>query len=175
MRPTAGAPAEVRPLVGTSFKMNLTSIEAGPYFDTLRPLVASLTSCDLFVLPPFTSIWVARERLNGSNVAWGAQDVHAEDGGAHTGDVSAPMLADLGCTYVEVGHSERRRDHGETDETVALKVTQILRHRMTPIVCVGESEKGAAESARELVQNQLWTVLRLVPPAERRLPPKCNW
>ncbi|HYM02005.1 MAG TPA: triose-phosphate isomerase, partial [Stellaceae bacterium] len=64
--------------------MNLTSTQAGAYFDAVRPLVARFSSCDLFVLPPFTSIWVARERLRGSNVAWGAQDVHPYDEGAHT-------------------------------------------------------------------------------------------
>ncbi len=157
----------MRPLVGTSFKMNLTSSEAARYFDTVRPLLESLQSCDLFVLPPFTSIWVARDRLHGSNVGWGAQDVHAEDAGAHTGDVSAPMLADLGCTYVEVGHSERRRDHGETDEMVAVKVAQILRHEMTPIICVGEPEKGSPGSALDFVSGQARTVLKLVPPSER--------
>src|SRR5258708_39909824 len=98
--------------------MSLTSTAAGTYFDVLRPMVEPLTTCDLFVLPPFTSIWVARDRLRGSNVSWGAQDVHCEEGGAHTGDVSASMLADLGCTFVEAGHSERRRDHGESDEVV---------------------------------------------------------
>src|SRR3979411_3256421 len=126
----------MRPLIGTSLKMNLTSSAAATDFDALPPTVAALTSCEVFVLPPFTAIWVARDRLRGSNVSWGAQDVHADDGGAHTGDVSAPMLADLGCTFVEVGHSERRRDHGETDDMVGLKVRQVLRHHMTPIMCV---------------------------------------
>src|SRR5260221_12132459 len=144
----------MRPLIGTSLKMNLTSSESAAYFDTLRPLVASLIACDMFVLPPFTSIWVARERLTGSNVAWGGQDVHAEDAGAHTGDVSAPMLADLGCTFVEVGHSERRRDHGETDDLVALKVRQVLPHRMTPILCVGEPAPGMPQAALEYVMRQ---------------------
>ena len=94
-------------------------------------MLADLTDRDLFVLLPFTSLWVARDRLTGSNVRWGAQDVHPEDAGAHTGDVSAPMLADLGCTFVEVGHHERRRDYGETDELVAAKVAAGLgdRHR----------------------------------------------
>src|ERR1700738_3809813 len=117
--------------------MNLTSSAAAAYFGELRSMVALLTSCELFVLPPFTSIWVARERLRGSNVAWGAQDAHADEDGAHTGDVSARMLADLECSFVEVGHSERRRDYGETDEVVARKVRQILHHDMTPIMCVG--------------------------------------
>jgi triosephosphate isomerase len=147
--------------------MNLTSSEARHYFDVLRTLVASLTSCDLFVLPPFTSIWVARERLQGSNVAWGAQDVHVDEAGAHTGDVSAPMLADLGCTYVEVGHSERRRDHWETDESVAAKVVQIFRHLMTPIMCVGEPTRGSPKTALAHVRGQVQTGLELVAGAER--------
>jgi triosephosphate isomerase len=157
----------VRPLIGTGLKMNLTSSEAATYFDELGPMVASLTSCELFVLPPFTSIWVARDRLLGSNVSWGAQDVHPEDAGAHTGDISAPMLADLGCSFVEVGHSERRRDYGETDEVVALKVRQVLRHRMTPIICVGESKPGRPEAALDHVLQQARTALSLVSSADR--------
>ena len=95
----------MRPLIGTSWKMNLTSSEADRWFRDFLPLVDRLGDRDLFVLPPFTAIWVARERLRETAIAWGAQDVDAEDAGAHTGDVSAPMLADLGCTFVEVGHS----------------------------------------------------------------------
>jgi triosephosphate isomerase len=157
----------LRPLIGTSLKMNLTSTEAATYFDAVRAMVAALSSCELFVLPPFTSIWVAREHLRGSNVAWGAQDVHAEEAGAHTGDVSARMLADLGCSFVEVGHSERRRDHGETDEMVARKVRQILDHDMTPIMCVGEPEPMESESALDHVLGQARTGLGLVPEAHR--------
>jgi triosephosphate isomerase len=157
----------VRPLIGTGLKMNLTSSEAATYFDELRPLLAPLTSCELFVLPPFTSIWVARDRLRGSNISWGAQDVHGDDAGAHTGDISASMLADLGCTFVEVGHSERRRDHGETDESVAVKVRQVLRHDMTPIMCVGEPRTGSPEAALDHVLRQARTGMSLVPEADR--------
>jgi triosephosphate isomerase len=157
----------MRPLIGTSLKMNLTSSEAAAYFDALRPMVAPLAGCELFVLPPFTSIWVARDRLRDSNVAWGAQDVHAEDAGAHTGDVSAPMLADLGCVFVEVGHSDRRRDHGESDELVAHKVRQVLRHHMTPIMCVGEPSPGAPHAALEHVLRQARAGLGMVPDQDR--------
>jgi triosephosphate isomerase (TIM) len=157
----------VRPLIGTSLKMNFNSSEAAAYFDALRPLVAPMASCELFVLPPFTSIWVARDRLRDSNVAWGAQDVHAEDAGAHTGDVSAPMLADLGCTFVEVGHSERRRDHGESDELVAHKTRQVLRHHMTPIMCVGEPRPGSSEAALDHAVQQARTGLSLVREQDR--------
>jgi len=142
-------------LIGTSSKMNLTSTGAGAYLDALRPLVADLADRELFVLLPFTSIWVARERLTGSNVRWGAQDVHPDDEGAHTGDVSAPMLADLGCAYVEVGHHERRRDHGETDELVAAKVAAIQRWQMTAVVCVGERERMPLAPAIDAIAGQL--------------------
>ncbi len=145
----------MRPLIGTSTKMNLTSRDAGCYFDALLPLVAGATGCDLFVLPPFTSIWVARERLADSGVGWGAQDVHPEESGAHTGDVSAAMLVDLGCSYVEVGHSERRRDYGETDELVAAKIAQILRHAMTPILCVGEPTRRPLDATLEFVLGEV--------------------
>jgi len=148
-------PAATRPLVGAGLKMNLTSSEARRYFDALRPAVAGITGCDLVVLPPFTSLHVAQERLHGSNVAWGAQDVHPLDRGAHTGDISMPMLVDLGCTYVEVGHIERRRDHGETEGVVAAKVAQVLRYDATPILCIGEPAAGDPEAAREQVVGQL--------------------
>ena len=110
---------------------------------------------DLFVLPPFTSLWVARECLEGSAIAWGAQDVHAEEDGAHTGDISARMLADLGCAYVEVGHSERRRDHHESDAMVAAKVAQAVRHGMTPVMCVGEGVRVDSTTAHRTVVAQV--------------------
>lgn len=142
-------------LIGTSSKMNLTSTEAAAYLDVLRPLIADVVDRATFVLLPFTSIWVARDRLAGSRIRWGAQDVHPEDAGAHTGDVSAPMLADLGCTYVEVGHHERRRDHGETDELVAAKVAAVQRWGMTAIVCVGEVEHGSIDEVAPELDRQL--------------------
>jgi triosephosphate isomerase len=143
------------PLIGTSWKMNLTASEADGWFRAFVPLVPDLAERDLFVLPPFTAIWIARERLRDSAIAWGAQDVHPDDEGAHTGDVSAPMLADLGCRYVEVGHSERRRDHGETPALIGAKLRAILRWGMTPILCVGEATEAPVEVAASLVLADL--------------------
>ena len=151
---TAASP-DVSTLIGTSTKMNLTSTEAAAYLDALVPMVDDLHDRRLFVLLPFTSIWVARDRLTGTDIRWGAQDAHPEDAGAHTGDVSAPMLADLGCTYVEVGHHERRRDHGETDELVAAKVEAIQRWGMTAIVCVGEVQRITLDGVVEALHGQL--------------------
>jgi triosephosphate isomerase len=156
----------MRPLIGTSWKMNLTSAEADRWFSAFLPLVDRLEDRDLFVLPPFTTIWLARDRLRETQVAWGAQDVAAEDGGAHTGDVSAPMLADLGCRYVEVGHSERRRDHGETPELIAAKAAAALRWGMQPLICVGERERGALAGTVRFLIDDLSRCLAAVEPAD---------
>jgi triosephosphate isomerase len=146
----------MRPLIGTSWKMNLTASRAEAWLSVARPLLEPLAAeRDLFVLPPFPAIHVARAALAGSPIGWGGQDVHPDDAGAHTGDVSAPMLADLGCAYAEIGHSERRRDHGETDAIVAAKVRAALRWDLTPIVCVGERQAGPIGPARAIVEAEL--------------------
>jgi L-erythrulose 1-phosphate isomerase len=145
----------MRPLIGTSWKMNLTPSRAAAYCGALRPLVKDLDDRTLFVLPPFTAIHAAAQVLAGSNVLWGAQDVHPGDEGAHTGDVSASMLADLGCSFVEVGHHERRRDYHEDDELVAAKVGAIQRWGMTAILCVGEASRLTPEAARAHIMGQL--------------------
>jgi triosephosphate isomerase len=152
--------------VGTSTKMNLTSTEAAAWLDRVLELTSGLNAVELFALPPFTAIWVARQKLQGTGWSWGAQDVHPDDAGAHTGDVSAPMLADLGCRFVECGHSERRRDYGEDDALIARKVATIIRHGMTPILCVGESTPVDAEAAAAFVARQVAADLALLEPAE---------
>ncbi len=153
----------MRPLIGTSWKMHLTASQAVQYLQTLRPLVADLTDRDLFVLPAYPAIPIAREQLDGSNIAWGAQDVHPEDWGAHTGDVSAPMLADLGCRYVEVGHSERRREHGETTDVVARKIAAVARWRMTPILSIGDQHRHGPQAALAELMPSLERLLAGLP------------
>jgi len=146
----------MRPLIGTSWKMNLSASETTAWFAVARPLLEPLTvERDLFVLPPFPALAAARAALAGSAIGHGGQDIHSDDRGAHTGDVSGPMLVDLGCRYAEIGHSERRRDHGETDAIVAAKVRAALRWDLVPIVCVGERDQGPAARARAIVTAQL--------------------
>jgi triosephosphate isomerase len=95
---------------------------------------------DVAVIPPFTDIRSVQTLVDGDKlqVKYGAQDVSEHDGGAYTGEISAAMLAKLGCAYVVVGHSERREYHAETDATVNVKATKVIAAGMTPIVCVGE-------------------------------------
>jgi len=156
----------MRPLIGTSWKMNLTPSEAGAWFAAAVPALAKLDDRDLFVLPPFTAITVARDALCRTAIAWGAQDVHPDEAGAHTGDVSAAMLADLGCRFVEVGHSERRRDHREGDALIAAKIASIRRHGMEPLLCVGERTPGPVPAALRVVTRQLRGALGALDPTE---------
>jgi triosephosphate isomerase len=149
------SPGHPRALIGTSWKMNLTPSEAIGWFRTVVPATASAVDRQLFVLPPFPALLAARAELTGSHIRWGAQDIHEADQGAHTGDVSGAMLADLGCTIAEIGHSERRRDHGETDERIGAKVAAALRWDLTPLVCVGEPRHTDRESAGRHVVRQL--------------------
>ena len=113
------------------------------------------------IFPSFPLIpGVARE-LADSAVEVGGQDLHPEDKGAHTGDVSGPQLVDAGCTWVLCGHSERRQNHGESDERVGLKVAAAARHRqLTPLICIGET-KAERQSGRtfEVLKRQLLAAL----------------
>ncbi|TAN80469.1 MAG: triose-phosphate isomerase [Magnetospirillum sp.] len=96
-------------------------------------------ACDLLVCPPFTLIAPVADAVAGSTLAVGGQDCHAKTGGAHTGDTAAAMLADLGCAYAIVGHSERRTDHAETDAVVKAKAAAAQAAGLIAIVCIGET------------------------------------
>ncbi|HVV76012.1 MAG TPA: triose-phosphate isomerase [Mycobacteriales bacterium] len=130
------------PLMAGNWKMNLNHLEA---IALVQKLAFSLTDADydaveVAVLPPFTDIRSVQTMVDGDHlrIKYGAQDLSSRDEGAFTGDISGVMLAKLGCSYVVVGHSERREHHHEDDATVNAKVVAALRHKLTPILCVGE-------------------------------------
>lgn len=131
-----------KPLIAGNWKMNLNHLEAIALVQKVSFALPDkyLDSVEVAFLPPFTDIRGVQVVIEGEKLgfAYGAQDVSIHDSGAYTGEVSAPMLAKLGCTYVVVGHSERRDYHAETDELVAQKAAKALEHGLTPIVCVGE-------------------------------------
>ncbi len=131
-----------RPLIAGNWKMNLTVPEADAL---VRKLAGALPAdlhqrVDVAVLPPFPLLAAVRAVLSTEDpfIMCGGQDLSPHDKGAHTGDVSGPMLCSVGCRYVTVGHSERRTDHHEDDTLVHDKVAAALRHGLTPILCVGE-------------------------------------
>jgi triosephosphate isomerase len=130
----------IRPLIAGNWKMNgLKSSQAE--FDAMREGATGVAAkADLLVCPPASLIAGFAERAKGSKLAIGAQDCHPKASGAHTGDLSAEMLADSGASAIIVGHSERRADHGETDELVRQKAEAAWRARLTAIVCIGETQ-----------------------------------
>jgi triosephosphate isomerase len=140
-----------RPLIVGNWKMNKTASEAVAFIRDFRVRVAASPHADVVLAPAFTALESARNTLGPSSwISLGAQDVHWETHGSFTGEVSAPMLRELDCRYVIVGHSDRRTLFGERDETIQKKVQAALRHGLSPILCVGESlverETGLTES-----------------------------
>jgi triosephosphate isomerase len=131
----------MRQLIAGNWKMNGLTSQAAAIAKALRDTTgpAHAPHCDLLVCPPFTQIMSVAQVLLGSPIALGGQDCHIAAAGAHTGDISAPMLRDAGATWVILGHSERRQFHGETDELVREKVLAASDAGLTPIVCVGET------------------------------------
>ena len=126
------------------------------------------SAIDVLVCPSFPYLSLAADRLRGGRVAWGAQDVSDQGEGAHTGEVSATMLRDLGCTYGIVGHSERRAMHGETDTVVASKVHRLLNAGICPIICIGESLAQRQSHLTEAVlAHQIDAVVGVLKGAER--------
>ena len=146
-----------RPLVAGNWKMNGVKRSAELIGQVLEGYTAEMRSAvDLLVCPPATLISTFAAVALGSRVAVGGQDCHPAPSGAHTGDVSAEMLADAGATHVIVGHSERRADHGETDATVRAKAEAARRAGLVAIVCVGETRvEREAGSALDVVAGQL--------------------
>ena len=132
------------PLMAGNWKMNLNHQEAVVLVQklawTLSDKKHDFKKVEVAVLPPFTDLRSVQTLVDGDRLAirYGAQDVSEHEEGAHTGDISAGMLAKLGCSYVVVGHSERRQHHGESDATVNAKAVATIAAKMTPIVCVGE-------------------------------------
>jgi triosephosphate isomerase len=155
-----------RPILAANWKMHKTLAEARAFVATLRASFGRLPDRDVVIAPPFPLLAAVGEALLGSGIALAAQNVHPEEQGAFTGEVSAGQLADLGCAYAIVGHSERRALFGETSDFVARKAEALLRHRLSPIVCVGETlaEREAGRTF-EVVGAQLEQSLARVPEA----------
>lgn len=135
-------------LVGTSLKMYFDLHSTLRYVESVAALSATATAADvdLFVIPDFVTLLPSHDRLKDTSVWLGAQDTYSEDKGAYTGEVSPLTLAQAGVKVVEIGHAERRRMFGETDEDVSKKAAVIVRNGMIPLVCIGEKNKGSIAS-----------------------------
>jgi triosephosphate isomerase (TIM) len=146
---------ERTPYIAANWKMNKTVAEAAEFVDALLPRIAA-TRCDVVVCPPFTALNEVVQRRYGTAVKVAAQNMHEEESGAFTGEVSAPMLVELDVEAVVLGHSERRQHFGETDEALARKVPAALAAELEPILCVGESEAARdGGETEEVLERQL--------------------
>jgi triosephosphate isomerase (TIM) len=144
-----------KPIIAGNWKMNKTPQETRELISALLPLVKDTKDVDIVVCPPFVCIEAAAAALHSSNVHLGAQNMHFEQSGAYTGEVSPAMLKSLGVEYVILGHSERRQYFGETDEGVNKKAKTAIAAGLIPIVCVGETlEERESGITAEVVRRQ---------------------
>jgi triosephosphate isomerase len=156
---------ERTPCIAANWKMHKTIAEAAAFVDALLPRIAA-TRQDVVICPPFLALAEVLERSRGSAVRVAAQNMHEDESGAFTGEVSAPMLAEVGVDAVLLGHSERRQFFGETDEALARKVPAAIAAGLEPVLCVGESEDAHDAGETEVVlERQLRADLAAVDPA----------
>ena len=141
-----------RPVIAGNWKMFKTQAEARAFVIALKPLVANSNHCDIVIGAPFTALAAAVDAVRGTAIGIAAQNMHWEKEGAFTGEVSAKMIVEAGCSHVIIGHSERRQFFGETDATVNKRVKAALDAELIPIVCAGEllAEREAGHTEQVL-------------------------
>jgi triosephosphate isomerase len=143
-------------IIAGNWKMHKTQAESQEFLQVFKPLLHDTDETREVVLCiPFTALGTMSKILHGSQIQLGAQNIHWEEKGAYTGEIAGDMLTEMGISYVVVGHSERRQYFGETDETANLRVIAAQRHRLTPILCVGEtkSQRDAGETESVIINQ----------------------
>ena len=146
----------IRPLIAGNWKMNGLRAAMAEFEAMVAGAPSVAAKADLLVCPPATLVAAFAEKARGTAVAVGAQDCHPKPSGAHTGDISAEMLADAGAKAIIVGHSERRADHGESDQLVRQKTEAVWRAGLVAVVCIGESEEQRnAGQTLDILRGQL--------------------
>jgi triosephosphate isomerase len=154
------------PIIAGNWKMNKTVQEAKEMVSSLLPMIVN-EEVEVVLAPPFTALYVVGDLIRGTKVKLGAQDIFWEDKGAYTGEVSPLMLLDVGCSYVIIGHSERREHFGETNNSVNKKIMASLRNGLKPILCIGETlEQREKGTTFDILGNELTEGLRGLSPEE---------
>jgi triosephosphate isomerase len=155
------------PIIAANWKMYKQVGEALRFVEKLAVMIQDLEGVEVVLAPPFTALESLKEAVASTPIELAAQNVHPEPEGAFTGEISVSMLADVGCRYVIVGHSERRHIFGETNDLVARKVAAVLGAELRPILCVGETlEEREAGRTLEVLEEQLSTALHGVTDAQ---------
>lgn len=157
----------MKKLIAANWKMNKTAEEAVSFIKEFKGLAKGVKNAEIVICPPFTALQSTSKELKGSNIKLGAQNMHFEDTGAYTGEISPVMLKEIGCEYVILGHSERRENFGETNELINKKVIAALKHGLKPILCVGEAlEQRQHDRTEDVLEDQLIKCLKSVDKAK---------
>ena len=153
-------------IIAGNWKMNNDIAQSTELINGLKSLVASAKST-VIICPPFTSLSIAHQLIANTNIKLGAQDVSLYDSGAYTGEISLSMLKSVGCSYVIVGHSERRQYHHETNEVINQKAKKVLAGGLIPIICIGETlEEREKNITSQVLTTQVKGVLAGLPAAD---------
>lgn len=156
-----------KPIIAGNWKMHKTLEEGEELVNLLKRQLYDIEDIDIVICPPFTHLAYIADMLESSNILLGAQDMHWEEEGAYTGEISGPMLKSTGCKFVLIGHSERRQFFGETNETVHKKLISALNNGFAPIVCIGENLKQREEEVTfDLINEQLELGLKAILPEQ---------
>lgn len=154
---------KIKKLFIANWKMNHGIAETLKFITQLQRMVLPTEKTEVVLCPPFTSLYTVSVALDGSEVSWGAQNCSEEEKGAFTGEVSAVFLAELACRYVIIGHSERRQHFQESDQLIAKKIERVLQCHMTPVLCVGETERQRSENQTfAILKKQLLEILNSI-------------
>ena len=149
-----------QPLVAGNWKMNGTRASVRELLDGIKGGIGEVTTAEVAVCSPHIFLCEVQQQLAGTPIAWGGQDVSVHESGAYTGETAGGMLAEFGCKYVIIGHSERRTYHGETDQLVAEKFTAARKAGLVPILCVGETlEEREGGITEQVVERQVQAVI----------------
>ena len=158
-------------LIIGNWKMNNSVAESVSLVDKLKVLARDVAGVEIVVAPPFTALFSTRDVIKGSNIKLGAQNIFWEDRGAYTGEISPLMIADLGCEYVIIGHSERREYFKESDEIVNKKIKSTIRNKLKAVMCIGESLKDREEGrTMQVIESQMRKGLEEISNSELRSP-----
>ena len=145
-----------KPLLAANWKMNNTVTESLKFITVFTHELKAVSNVDIVICPPYTALYSTGIALTETDIKLGSQNIYWEDSGAYTGEVSGAFLADVGCEYVIVGHSERRTLFGETDKMISQKLSAVYRHGLLPILCVGENEtQKDARKTWDVIEKQL--------------------
>ncbi|AOQ22742.1 Triosephosphate isomerase [Moorella thermoacetica] len=153
-------------IVGSNWKMNSTVEESLSRIDKIEELLGDFKAFPIFILPPFTSLDAVSKRLQNRWIKFGAQNMHWETAGAYTGEISAPMLKELGCKYVMLNHQERRVYFNETNRTSNAKLHTAFSFMLQPILCIGEEDRASFSKTKNFLEHQLSELLDGLKPEE---------